>query len=642
MLQLFRNFFKSKLGVVFTLGFLALVALAFASSDIANTSVFGGIAGGDRVAVVGDRRIDASDLSVNATNALNQARQQNPTLTMQAFAANGGVEGVLEQMLSRAALAEFGREHGLRAGKRLVDSEIRKIPAFRDVSGNFSQDAYLAALRQQGLTDAVVREDLEMGLFARQVAMPIGIAPRMPASIALRYARLLRESRQGAIGLVPSTAFAPAGDPSAEQLQAYYQENRSDYIRPERRVIRYAVFGEEALGEQGVPTEAQIAARYRRDQALYEAQENRTFTQVIAPTEQAARQIVAAVRGGVTLEAAAGAQGLAAAEIGPVDRQGLTSQSSAAVAEAGFAGARGSLAEPARGGLGWYVLRVDAVETRPARTLAQAREEIAQALAVENRTAALNDLTARLEEEFDEGRNLAEIARELRLELVQTRPVTAAGQVYGTPESAPPVLAPVLDTAFDMEEEEPQLAVLAPGQFLIFDVSGITPSATAPLAEIRPQVVAAWKRDRGFAAAGEAAQRILQRVAGGQSLAQATEAETVDLLAVDQVDLDRQEIAQSGQVPPALALLFSMAEGTVKRLAAPANTGWFVVALDDIVTPELEAGDPLVAATANQLESVLSDEYVQQFLAAVEAEVGVERNDAAIQAVIAQLNGQAN
>ena len=78
MLQLFRNFFKSKLGVGVTLAFLALIALAFASSDVANTGMFGGVSGGDRVAVVGDERIDAAELSTSATNALDQVRQTEP------------------------------------------------------------------------------------------------------------------------------------------------------------------------------------------------------------------------------------------------------------------------------------------------------------------------------------------------------------------------------------------------------------------------------------------------------------------------------------------------------------------------------------------------------------------------------------
>ncbi len=643
MIQMFRSFFQSKVGIVLTLGFLAVVAIAFASSDVANTSMFGGIAGGDRVAEVGDRPIEAADLLANATNALDQVRQQDPTLTMEAFAGNGGVERVLAQMLSRAALAEFAREHGLRAGKRLVDSEIRQIAAFRDASGSFSQDAYQAALRQRGLSDALVRDDLAMGLFARQVALPVGLAPQMPDSIARRYAQLLSETRRGAIGVVPSDAFAPTAGPSAAQLQAYYQENRRRYIRPERRVVRYAEFGEEALGDLPAPTAAEIAARFQRDAALYRAQEDRTFTQVVVPTQIAARQIAAAVEGGRTLEAAATALGLVPTRSGPIDRQELAGQTSAAVAQAAFAAGRGAISEPARGGLGWYVLRVDAVANRPARTLEQARGEITQALASEGRTTALGDLTARLEEEFDEGRSLDEVARELGLELIETRPVTATGQVYGTPESVPALLAPVLATAFDMAEDEPQLAVIEAGRrFLAFDVGDITPSASAPLAEIRPQVIAAWRRDQGFAAAREASQRVLARVARGQALAAALQAETVALPPVEAVDLNREEIAQGGQVPPALSLLFSMAEGTAKRLAAPGNSGWFVVALDDIVTPELAAGDPLVMATTNQLESVLSDEYVAQFIAAVEAEVGVERNEAAVAAVTAQLTGQAN
>src|SRR5688572_9114405 len=99
MIQLFRNFFKSKLGVGLTLAFLGLIALAFASSDVANTSVFRGVSGGDRVAVVGGERIDGAELRMNLANALDQAQQANPTLTMQAFIAQGGLDRVLDQLV---------------------------------------------------------------------------------------------------------------------------------------------------------------------------------------------------------------------------------------------------------------------------------------------------------------------------------------------------------------------------------------------------------------------------------------------------------------------------------------------------------------------------------------------------------------
>ena len=83
MFQFFRNFFKTKLGLAISLAFLGLIALAFASADVSSTGTFGGIAGGDRVAVVGDEKISTSDLVRAANNGLEQVRQEQPTATMQ-------------------------------------------------------------------------------------------------------------------------------------------------------------------------------------------------------------------------------------------------------------------------------------------------------------------------------------------------------------------------------------------------------------------------------------------------------------------------------------------------------------------------------------------------------------------------------
>lgn len=642
MITFFRNFFKSKLGIGITLAFLALIALAFASSDVANTGLFGGVSGGDRVAVVGDERIDSAELSMSLTNALDQARQTDPTLTMQALIARGGLDDVLDQLIERTALAEFARRHGMRASDRLVDSELLQIPAFRGPDGNFDQDAFRAAIGQRGLTEAAVREDLATGLLARQLLTPIGFSPVMPESFGRQYAALLRERRTGAIAVLPSSAFAPERAPTNAQLQAYYQDNSDDFIRPERRVIRFASFGEEALGELPAPTAAQISQRYQRDRAQYAATERRTFTQLVVPTQDAARAIIAEVQRGKSLDTAAREKGLATTTVGPMTRNELANATSAAAAQAAFAAQQGAMAQPARGGLGWFVLRVDAIDRQPARTLEQVRDEISAALAEEQRRAALADLTARIEEGFDEDRTLTEVAEELDLEITTTRPATADGRIYGSAdETLPPILGRVLQVAFDMEEREPQLAEVVPGQsFVVFDVSDITPSATAPLNEIRDDVTAAWRRDEGAKAARAAADRILARVARGRSLAEAAGAETRTLPPVQNLNLNREQLAERGDVPSELALFFSMAEGTTKKLEAPADAGWYVVRLDDIDAPRVAANDPLVLATMRQLGQVTSSEYIAQFVTAAQREVGVERNQPAIDAVAAQLTGQ--
>ena len=643
MLQVFRNFFKSKFGVVFTLGFLVLIGFAFASSDVANTAIFGGVTGGDRVAVVGDRRIDTADLATTVANEVERARAQQPTLTMEGFVNDGGVEQVLEQMISRWAMADFAQSIGLRSGTRLVDSEIVQMPAFRGASGEFDQEIFRAALAQQGLNEATVREDLAMGLSARQLMLPALVGARLPASFAQRYAALLAETRKGAIAALPASVYAPTAAPTEAQLRAFYTENRDDFIRPERRVLRYASFGEAALaGTIPAPTLAQISARYQRDIANYRASEQRRFTQLVLPTQAAAQAVVNEVRGGMSLQASAEAKGLATSQIAAITRDSLSSQTSAAVAAAGFAAAQGAVSAPAQGSLGWYVLQVDAITRTPGRSLDAVRGEIAAALTAEARRTALTEATARIEEEFSEGRSLAEVARELKLDLVSTQPLTAAGTIYGTQTPAPAQLARVIALAFEMDEGEPQLAETVPGQeFVIFDVAEITESAAAPLAQIREDVTTAWRIERGMAAAGEAADRVMGRLRAGQSLAAAVAAEERTVPTPQAITMNRTQLTAQGQPAPPLMLLFSMAEGTTKRMEQQSLQAWFVVRLDDIATPDLPANSQPVLAAAQQLNTSVGEEYAQQLVAAIEASLEVETNQAAIDAVIAQLTGRA-
>ena len=643
MLHFFRRIFKSKLGLAFTLAFVVLIGFAFASMDVSSTNpTFGGVGGNSNVAVVGDTTITAGDFQNAMENEFDRRRQTDPTLTMQALIASGAADGVIEQMMQRAALAEWAREHGLRAGKRLVDSELVKIPAFFGADGSFSRDAFEAVLRQQGLSEAAIRADIESGLLAQQTLLPASYGATVPQAFARQYAGLRRERRNGAIATLPSAAFAPTGAPSEAQLTAFHRANGDRYIRPERRVIQYATFGEEALGDLPAPTDAQIAERYRQNRAQYAASESRTFTQMIVPTEAAAQAIVAEIAGGASMAAAARDKGLSTTQVGPATKSQLAGLASQAVADAAFAAPEGAVATPRRGSLGWYVLRVEDVERRAERSLAQVRDEIAAALAQEQRRAAFIDLATRIEDEFDEGSSLGDIAGELDIELQATRPLTADGRVYGTADAAPAQLAPVLRTAFEMEEGEPQIAEVVPGQtFLIFGVGDITPSAVAPLAQIRDDVTADWRRAEGAKAAKAAAGRIMQRVQRGQSLAAAVAAEQANLPAPEQIDMGREQLAQLGRAPPALALFFSMAEGTVKRLEGASDSGWFVARLDDISVPEIAADDPLIDSTRRELAQLYGDEYAEQFVRAAMAEMGAEKNQAAIDAVLRQLTGQA-
>ncbi len=643
MISFFRRIFQSKIGLAITFAFIALIALAFASSDVANQATFGGVAGGDRIAVVGDERIDTSELVQLANSALQQVREQQPTTTMPMFIEQDGLEEVLSQLIDRYAIGGYAEKYGLRAGDNLVNSEILSIPAFRGPSGEFDDAIYQNALRSQNLTDAILRRDLSDGLLAQQLLVPALATPQVPSGIARRYTALLRERRQGSIALIPSTSFAPEGDPTEEQLAAFYEENRGRYIEPERRTLRYATFSEEDINARIEPTAAEIAQRFERDADQYAALETRSITSFFVPTQEAANAIRDQVRSGTSLEAAAQSAGFSVSSSEGQSESALASATSSAVATAVFAAQEGQVAEPARSALGWYVARVDDVVSTPARTLAQVTPEITEQLTIEKRAAALSDFSARIEEQVDDGTSLTDVAEEFGLNIETTPQLLANGQVFGQQGSGvAPELRATLDTAFDMEESEPQLAEVVRGRvFLIFEVSEITPSAASPMAAIRDRVEFDWRLFEGSTAARAAAERILERMSGEGTLVEAVRAEEVNLPPIERIDLDRTELlSQQQRVAPPLALLFSMAEGTTKRLEAANRLGWFVVDLEDILTDEIADDDPLFQATQTQLGPAMSNEYAEQLTAAMREELGVDRNEDAIEAVRRQLAGE--
>ena len=646
MITSLRKFFQSKFGMPVFLGFLVLVGLAFAGADITGNT-FGGITQGERVALVGDEAITSGELVDTANTALRGVRRESPGVTMPSFIAEGGLDEVLSQLIDRYAIGEYAEQSGLRAGENLVNSEILQIGAFRGVSGEFDAQVYQRALAEQRITDATLRRDLGDGLLAQQLLLPAISAPQVPEKVARRYAALFLERRSGAIALVPSALFTTDEELEDDAVEAYYTANREDYVEPERRTLRYALFSAANLKADLNPTEAEIAARYEETKDQYAARESRDVTYFTVPTQEGGQALIEQIRGGKSIEAAAREAGFNTTQVVDRDREQFASGASFAAAEAVFAADEGAIAGPSQTTLGFVIARVDKVTNTAERPLSQVRDEIAAALTNEKRAAALGEYSARIEAEVDQGTSLVEIADAFELTLDETPPLLADGRVFGDPAAQPnPILQPILSTAFGLDESQPQLDVLVPGaQFMVYDVTQIAESAPPALATIRERVARDLSLSKASAVAKQTAQRVLEAARGDASLAEALQSEETDLPRPDPVTLSRRELQQlraRGPIPPSLALMFSMGKGTVKLLEAPANQGWIIVSLDEISADELEEDSPIIAGLRGQLEQGLGVEYSEQLTKAMRDGVGVETNEDALEEVRRQLVGNAS
>jgi peptidyl-prolyl cis-trans isomerase D len=524
---------------------------------------------------------------------------------MAAFVESGGLDQALNQMVDGMAFEQFAEELGFSVSKRQIDGRIADIPAFSGVSGKFDQKNFETFLQQNGITEAQLRQQLKQQLLLEQIGVPIGRMPRIALGVAQPYAALLLEQRRGQAAFIPASAFAPTNDPGDAALKTYMTQNAAKFTVPERRVIQYALFDRSAVPVPAV-SDAEIAKAYKANPAQYAATETRRFAQVIAPDQATANGIAAKVRGGATLAAAAQAAGLSASTTSELTQTAYAAQSSTATAKAAFAAKRGDVVGPTQEGLGWVVARVETVTAKPARTLADATPEIRAEIAKNKANEAIVDYYNGIQDAVNGGASIEEIAADRKLKVEETPALLPSGRAPGlTGFALSPELAPVVSAAFQGSGEgEAQIATLVENEkFAVYSVKSIVAAAPPPFAQIRGDLLTDWRFAQGQKVARDKARAIVKAVEAGASLADAAKKANANMAGVQTIGGRRADLGQGGKpVPPELALLFSMAKGSVKTLEIPGNRGWMVIALGDVDRPNPKDIDPArVAALAQPL-----------------------------------------
>lgn len=643
MLNSFRRFVRSRAGAVVAFIVLGLIALAFAATDITGLTPGGGGVARDDVAEVGDRGVGAAELRQAVQTDVQALRARQPTLDIQQYLTLGGLDRTLDRLVSGLVISIFGEENGLAVSKRSVDGVIAGAPIFQnDITRQFDQTAYENYLAANRLTDAQVREDIRRSLIGQRLFGRLEQASFVPEQVALPYAAMLLERRQGQIGFIPASA-APSGPaPTPAEIQAFYNRNRQRYTVPERRVIRYATVTPAQVAAQARPTDAEVAQAYSSDRARYGPTERRTITQVIVADQRGAAALAARVRGGASVAEAARAAGLEPTTQNAVERAAYAGVAGQAAAQAAFSAPEGGVIGPVRGSLGFVVARVDDVSQAPGRTLEQVRPEIVAALTERKTAEALANAQQAVDDALNDNATFDEIVADRRLQPVTTRPLLASGVDPEAPAQPDPALAPIVQAAFGVETDDPPqlVAVGQDGAFALVDVGQVVPAAPRPIAAIREQVARDLQADRARQATRRIASQVVAAAGRGGTLAQALSASGVSVPAPRPVDITRAQVAANARgAEPAQVLLFSMAPGTAKLLQAPDDSGYFVVKLDRSIPGDARGNAQLVRDVRADLGRQVGREYSEQLARAARNAVGVQIDQDAVGRVRSDLQG---
>ena len=632
MAAYFRRLSKSAVGTTLMVVFLLAILASFALSDV-QSYLSGGLGTPGTLAKVGDSAVTERQLSSIMQRKLTELRQQNPTADYSNLA--GDFAGILDELIRSRAIMAFAADNDLRVSKRMIDAEIVNIPGTKGLDGKFSETAYQAFLQQQRLTDAEVRETIGSGLTTRLLLAPAAANARIPVGVALPYASMLLEFREAEVAIIPASQFA-AGipEPTDADLQAFYKEAAARYMVPEQRVLSIARIGPEQVAKVAA-TDQEIEAYYKANPALYGGKSVRVLSQAIAQSEGDARALALRARANGSLSGAT--------SLGAKSREELTDIAGDAVAAAAFAAKQGDIVGPIRSDLGWHVIKVESIRNEAGKPLSAVRGEIAAKITADKRKEALTDLVTKIEDSIADGASFAEAIRGAGISAVRTPAITAGGIARSQPGyKLPPELAPAVRAGFDLGEgDEPVVETLqGDAGYALVAAEDIIAAAPAPLASIRDQVAADWKvkqtRDRARAAASAIAAKVARGAEMGAAVSQAG----VRLPPPEKVAKRRIELsAANGRVPPALGMMFSLAQGRSRMVADPGGRGFVIVKVTKVVPGNASLQPGLISRTQSEFQQATSSEYAEQMTRAIEADVKVKRDEAAIAAAKSRITG---
>lgn len=189
------------------------------------------------LARVGNVPIMASELHRNLTLAARRsARGGQEPPTFRELQEQGVAGDVLDEMISSALIEREENKRGFDVDRALLEERLRDDPTFRDDAGNFIPSRYNAwVTSRQGMDWTPIYDEIRDQV-SRQVYMSSVLAPanrvleqEIQQELADRYTKIQIEYLK----------VEPEVEPTDEEIQAEYGENKDAYRKPESYVADY-------------------------------------------------------------------------------------------------------------------------------------------------------------------------------------------------------------------------------------------------------------------------------------------------------------------------------------------------------------------------------------------------------------------
>ena len=537
----------------------------------------------------------------------------------------------LEESIQRAVLDYAIQQFGLVVSDAEVRAAIARNPAFAGTGGAFDPLLYRNRLQQARISEAQYVNEMRREIAANQLfgaVRPDGLAPK---SLRDDIFKLESEHRIGETIYVPDAIIADVPKPNAEQLNAYFEANKTKFQIPEFRAFSYVMLTADDILPQVAVTADMVKLEFDARAGEFGSAEKRDVDQAMAASEDKAKAIIAAVKGGKTLEDAAkevlgNTDGVI--KLGSVAKKDLPP---GPLADGVFTLPVGVASTPIQSPLGWHIVRVNSVEPGKLVPFDEVKEKLEKDLRAQLAPDMLMKQVTDFERVLGKTQSMKAAAEELGLKVRTYENVDARGQdAEGKQVVIGPAASELVQAAFSTRESaESELLETQRGEYFVVRTDRVTPARVPTLNEVEAKVVTAWQAEERRKLADAKVKEALDKANAGtgfEALAKDLGLEARITKAVTRFEADQGNYLTQ----PVVTELFKLQAG--KTQSVRIADGSVLVRLKEIQPVDLAKDKDALDRFGKQLDGMMANDLILQLVAALRIKYGVTVDEPAFAA----------
>jgi peptidyl-prolyl cis-trans isomerase D len=504
MMQNFRKLSNNILFKIF-LGFLGLSFIMFGASNfiLGGFSQWAAKVDGKKISYEQLQKTMQHDKEIIYNNSGADNEEVNKYLASEQF-RNDSLGTIINSMV----IEKLKEDLGIKVSKKLILETIATNPNLRGEDGKFSQVLFKDFLRKNGISEEQYVKNLQGELAATMIVQSLSLAAPVSKKIVVELNEFYQEKRIADIITISLNNVANVAEPTLEELEKFFERQKSNFILPATRKIEYLHFAHKDILKEVIISEQEILDEYNKNKDQFQKAENRNFYHIIFDQKEKAQEFVKVLEQKSADDKSKLPENFLnlAKKLASKDKEALTLNNITKkslipdLANAVFALNENETSQILQSPLGYHVFLALKINKAEPFTLAEAQNAIKQKLLKDKSDKLLKDKITAIEDELLTSNSLDKTAEKFGFKVNKNLLKIDENGVDLNRQEVKELKAfdDFVKNAFSLNPNQASKLYYSSSndEFYALMVTEVTESKTRSLDEIRGQVIKLWKENK--------------------------------------------------------------------------------------------------------------------------------------------------